>query len=104
MPTPTAAGSRAAAIGGFRFDDTGWTGPLGTVAAGASQFQAVTPTLVQPLATNVLQYPWPQGYFFEFTDDEAHTFTAALRALAAWTPGAVVNTFGITLDIEACTA
>src|SRR3990167_3736812 len=85
-------------------NEAAWTGPLGTAAAGTSQFQAVTPTLVQPLATSVTQYPWPQGYFFEFTDDEAHTFTAALRAQAAWTPLGVVNTFGITLDIEACTA
>lgn len=101
VTNPISAASRAAAVGGFRFDDTGWTGPLGTVAAGTSQFQAVTPTLVQPLAANVPQYPWPPGYLFEFKDDEAHTMTAVLRALAAWTPLAVVNTFGITLDIEA---
>lgn len=97
---PIAAANRAKAIGGFRFDDTGWTGPLGTVAAGTSQFQAVTPTLVQPLASNVPHYPWPQGYLFEFKDDETHTFTAVLRALAAWTPTGIVNTFGITLDLE----
>lgn len=100
VTNPIAASSRAAAVGGFRFDDTGWTGPLGTVAAGTSQFQAVMPTLVQPLATNVLQYPWPPGYIFEFMDSETHTLTAVLRALAAWTPGAVINTVGITLDLE----
>ncbi len=101
VTNPISAESRAAAIGGFRFDDTGWTGPLGTVAAGTSQFQAVTPTLVQPLAANVPHYPWPPGYIFQFGQDETPTFTAVLRALAAWTPLAVVNTFGITLDIEA---
>lgn len=98
---PISAVSRAAAVAGFRFDDTGWTGPLGTVAAGTSQFQAVTPTLVQPLAANVPQYPWPPGYIFSMEGQEnTPTLTAVMRALAAWTPGAVVNTFGITLDIE----
>jgi hypothetical protein len=101
VTNPVTAVQRAAAVAGFRFDDTGWTGPLGTVAAGTSQFQAVMATLVQPLATNVLQYPWPPGYFFEFSADEAKTFTVVLRALAAWTPTGIVNTFGITLDLEA---
>lgn len=100
VTNPVTAANRATAVGGFRFDDTGWTGPLGTAAAGTSQYQAVTPTLVQPLATNVLQYPWPPGYIFEFKDSETHTLTAVLRALAAWTPGAVINTFGLTLDLE----
>lgn len=100
VTNPVTAAQRAAAVAGFRFDDTGWTGPLGTVAAGTSQFQAVTPTLVQPLAANVAQYPWPPGYIFRFLDDEARTLTAVLRALAAWTPTAIVNTFGITLDLE----
>ena len=97
---PIAAASLALAVGRYRFDDTGWNGPLGTVAAGTSQIQAVTPTLVQPLATNVPHYPWPAGFPFDFGPDDTTTFTAVLRALAAWTPGAVVNTFGITLDIE----
>lgn len=97
---PIAAGTRALAPARFRFDDTGWTGPLGTVAAGTSQVQAVTATLVQPLASNVPEYPWPVGFPFDFGESDTITFTAVLRALAAWTPGAVVNTFGITLDIE----
>lgn len=97
---PISAADRAKAVGGFRFDDTGWTDPLGTAAAGTSQFQAVTPTLVQPLAANVPQYPWQDGYIFDLSDQTDKTLTAVLRALAAWTPGAVVNTFGITLDLE----
>ena len=101
VTNPISAANRAKAVAGFRFDDTGWTGPLGTVAAGTSQFQAVTPTLVQPLATNVLQYPWPPGYMFDFEGMATKTFTAVLRALAAWTPTGIINTFGITLDIEA---
>lgn len=101
VTNPISAANRAKAVAGFRFDDTGWTGPLGTVAAGTSQFQAVCATLVQPLATNVPQYPWPEGYHFDFTGQDTKQFTAVLRALAAWTPLAVVNTFGITLNIEA---
>jgi hypothetical protein len=100
---PIAAATRALAVARFRFDDTGWTGPLGTVAAGTSQVQAVMATMVQPLATNVLEYPWPAGFPFDFTgqaDSAAYQFTAVLRALAGWTPTGVINTFGITLDLE----
>jgi len=99
---PIAAATRALAVGQFRFDDTGWTGPLGTVAAGTSQIQAVGAHYVQPLATPVLQALFPTGYFFDFTGKAitARTFTAVLRALAAWTPTGIANTFGITLDLE----
>lgn len=99
---PIAAATRALAVARFRFDDTGWTGPLGTVAAGTSQVQAVTPTLVQPLASNVPEYPVPAFVFsFEGQTLAQREFTAVLRALAAWTPTGIINTFGITLDIEA---
>jgi hypothetical protein len=103
VTNPIAAATRALAVAAFRFDDTGWTGPLGTVAAGTSQCQAVGAHVVQPLATNVLQAMWPAGFYFNFDGSPItqHTFTAVLRALAAWTPTGVVNTFGITLDIEA---
>jgi hypothetical protein len=100
---PLTAVQRAAAVAIFRFDDTGWTGPLGTVAAGTSQYQEVMPHLVQPLATNVLQAPWYPGFLFNFDGAglaSGYEFTAVLRALAAWTPTNVVNTFGITLGIE----
>lgn len=99
---PIAAATRALAVAAFRFDDTGWTGPLGTVAAGTSQVQAVGSHYVQPTATPVLQALSPAGYFFDFTGQPitSRTLTVVLRALAAWTPGAVVNTFGITLDLE----
>lgn len=102
VTNPIAASTRCLAVARFRFDDTGWTGPLGTVAAGTSQFQQVMPTLVQPLASNVPEYPVP---FFPFSFDgqtlAQREFTAVLRALAAWTPTGIINTFGITLDIEA---
>ena len=102
---PISAATRALAIVGFRFDDEGWTGPLGTVAAGTSQIQAVGAHLVQPLATSVLQSPWGAVMPFTFAGRQLSTagrqFTAVLRALAAWTPANVVNTIGITLDIEA---
>jgi hypothetical protein len=100
---PFEASVRAKAVAAFRFDDTGWTGPLGTVAAGTSQFQAVMAHLVQPLATNVLQAPWSNGFHFNFEGQTLaqREFTVVLRALAAWTPLAVNNTIGITLDLEA---
>jgi hypothetical protein len=98
---PIAAAVRALAVARFRFDDTGWTGPLGTVAAATSQYQAVMPTLVQPLATNVLEYPVPSFVFnFEGQAIAARSLTVVLRALAAWTPLAVNNTIGISLDLD----
>ncbi len=102
---PISAATRALAIAGFRFDDGGWTGPLGTVAAGTSQHQAVGAHLVQPLATSVLQSPWVAGLPFTFAgkilSSTGRQFTAVLRTLAAWNTATVVHTFGITLDIEA---
>ena len=98
---PIAAATRCLAVARFRLDDTGWTGPLGTVAAGTSQVQAVVPTLVQPLATNVLEYPVA---FFPFSFEgqtlAQRELTLVIRALAAWTPGAVINTLGVTLDLD----
>ena len=96
---PIAAAVMAKNCGVFRFDDTGWTGPLGTVAAGTSQIQKVGAHVVMPTATPTLQVGYV-GHIFEFKGGEAATLTAVMRALAAWTPTAVVNTFGITLDIE----
>lgn len=100
---PIAAATRRLAVARYRLDDTGWTGPLGTVAAGTSQVQCVTPTLVQPLAANVPEYPWPQGFVFSWDGIAlaSRTLTLVLRALAAWTPTGIINTFGVTLDIEA---
>lgn len=103
VTNPIAAATRALAVARFRFDDTGWTGPLGTVAAGTSQYQAVLPTLVQPLATNVLEYPvWCFPYSFNGAPLTAagRSFSAVLRAIAAWNPTAVANTIGITLSID----
>lgn len=103
VTNPIAADARAPAVARFRLDDTAWIGPLGTVAAGASQFQQVMATLTQPLATNVLEVQHVPGFFFDFGGQTQadHTLTVVLRALAAWTPGAVINTFGFTFDIEA---
>ncbi len=103
VTNPIAAATRALAVARFRFDDTGWMGPLGTVAAGTSQEQTVMPTVVQPLATNVLDAPVPSRIFTldGLKLDSTRTLTATLRALAAWTPLGVANTIGITLDIDA---
>lgn len=100
VTNPITAAERAVSVGDFRFDDTGWTGPLGTVAAGTSQYQGVPSHFVQPTATPVLQFPYPVGYYFDFTGQSTRTLTAVLRALGAWTPTGVINTFGITLNIE----
>lgn len=99
---PIAAATRALAVARFRFDDTGWTGPLGTVAAGTSQCQAVGAHYVQPTAAPTLQMLFPAGYVFDFggLTLAQRSLTAVLRTLAAWTPTGVANTFGITLDLE----
>jgi hypothetical protein len=96
---PIAAAVMAKNCGVFRFDDTGWTGPLGTVAAGASQIQKVGAHVVMPTATPTLQVGYV-GHIFEFKGGEAATLTAVMRTLGTWTPTAIINTFGISLDIE----
>jgi len=101
VTNPITAAQRANALAIFRFDDTGWVGPLGTVAAGTSQHQVVGAHVVQPTATPSLQTVWPAGDFFDISDQAVKTLTAVLRPLAAWTPTGIVNTFGITLSIEA---
>lgn len=101
VTNPISAANRAKAVAIFRFDDTGYTGPLGTVAAGTSQHQAVAAHLVQPLATNVLQAVWPIGHVFNFAGQSSKTLTAVLRTLSTWTPTGVANTIGITLTIGA---
>ena len=103
VTNPITAAKRANALAYFRFDDTAWTGPLGTVAAGTSQFQSVAAHAVQTLATPVLQYPSPRGSVFSLEDigQNAATLTAVVRTLANWTPTGIINTLGITLDIEA---
>lgn len=102
---PIIAATRALAIGRFRIDATWWTNSLGAVAAGTSQVQAVTTRLGGP--TVALEQIHADGFVFNFHGMPAsdHSLTAVLRTLAAWDPfgagPAVVNTFGITLDIEA---
>ena len=102
VTNPIAAATRALAVARFNFDDTGWTGPLGTVAAGSSQFQHVQAHLVQPIASPVLQYPNGNGSVFDFGGQTlaARTLTVVMRALAAWTPTGIINTFGITIEAE----
>jgi hypothetical protein len=101
VTNPIAANIRSLAVAQFRLDDTGWTGPLGTVAAGTSQSQSVMAHLVQPLATPVLQAPYYPGFFFDFTGSTTRSLVMVIRAVGAWTPTGVVNTFGVTLDLEA---
>lgn len=100
VTNPIAAAVRALAVGNFVFDDTGWKGPLATVAAGTSQFQGVSAHYVQPEASPVLHFPQASGYFFNLEDQNTETLTAVLRATAAWTPTGIINTFGITLNLE----
>jgi len=103
VTNPIAAAVRTLAIGDYRFDDGGWVNQLGALTAGTSGVQKVPATVSTGLATPVLQDAHGPGHFFDFTGQLAtqRQLTAVLNALAAWTPTAVVNTFGITLDIEA---
>jgi len=101
VTNPIAAATRIGAVGAFVFSNAGWTSPTGAVAAGTSQWQGVSAHYVQPDATPVLHQSHPGGYLFNTADWSTLTLTAVLRALAAWTPLAVVNTFGITLIIDA---
>ena len=97
---PIAAATKALAVGAFVIDDGGWTGPLGTVAAGTSQISKVPANVVIPTATPAFYAQHHPGFFFEFTQGETTSLVAVVRALAGWNPGNVANTFGIVLDLE----
>jgi hypothetical protein len=101
ITSPIDANIRAKSIGYFRFDDTAWTGPLGTVAAGTSQFQQVTSHMAVGSASPTLQAIYQPGYFFNFDGKQTKSITAVLRALSAWTPTGIENTFGISLTFDA---
>lgn len=97
---PIVASTRCKAIGHYRFDDGAWLNPLAALTAGASAFQQVAATNVVGLATPTLQSPTIHGFTFQGQTLAQRELTAVLHTLAAWTPGAVVNTIGITLDLE----
>lgn len=99
---PIAATTQCKAIGTWRFDDGAWLNQLGAVTAGTSAYQEVAAHITVPLATPTLQAAHVPGHFFSFPGQTLaqREFTAVLRALAAWTPTGVINTFGITLDLD----
>lgn len=103
VTNPVAGATRALSIGLWRFDDGGWVNPLGALTASTSAYQEVAATIAVPLATPELQRQHVPGHPFDFTGQKLtqRELTVVLNALAAWTPGAVINAFGITLHIEA---
>jgi hypothetical protein len=98
---PISGATRRKAIGLFRFDDGGWVNPLGAFTASTSAYQEVPHTMNLPIATPALTHSF--GAPFDFTGQTLaqRELTAVFQVLAAWTPGAVVNTFGIRLYIDA---
>jgi len=99
---PLSGAVRRKAIGHFLLENAGWFNQLGAYAVGTSGFQSVPAVHPTPTAAPILSAAHVPGYFFKFAPPEAQTITAVFQALAAWDPGAVANTFGIILDIEAC--
>ncbi|MGH9927828.1 MAG: hypothetical protein ACREA9_01235 [Pyrinomonadaceae bacterium] len=104
---PIGAAVQALSLGTWRFDDGAWLNQLGALTAGTSAFQEVPANMAVPTATPGLQVQHVPGHFFTFEGGLADApgatsrqLTASLRALGAWTPTAVVNAFGITIDIE----
>lgn len=100
---PITGAQRRKCVARFLFDDGGWQNPLGAYTAGTSGYQVVSVGNPVPLGTPTLYDTYSHAGHFDFTGDleSARTLTAALQVLAAWTPGAVVNTFGIRLVVEA---
>ncbi len=100
---PITGAQRRKQVGRFLFDDGGWQNPLGAYAASTSGYQIVSAGNPVPIATPTLYDTYEHAATFDFTGQTAaqRELTAVLQALAAWTPGAVVNTFGIRLTIDA---
>lgn len=89
------ANSRIAASK-FAFANGAWTAPNGGVAAGTDGFQ-------EQLAA--ISANFEDGPVFDFTsrpdiDKNARGLSLVLQAQGAWNPGAVVNNFVITADIQ----
>jgi len=101
VTNPLTSLERATAVGFFHYDDGGWWGPTGQAGAGGSQAQGVGAHMVQPTATPTLITLYPAGYIFNMDDVDTKSLTAVVRAMGAWTPGAIINTLGLTLHIEA---
>jgi hypothetical protein len=101
---PISAATRALSVGHWRFDAARWVNSLGAMnATGTTVHQKTQAQAVQPSGTPVLQVAHVPGHPFDFTGQaiDARQLTAVLQVLDAWTPTGIVNTFGITLDIEA---
>ncbi len=102
---PIGAATRALSVGHWRFDGERWVNSLGVVGTtGTTVYEKTQAQAVQASGTPVLQIAHVPGHPFDFTGQTLaqRELTAVLQALDAWTPTGIVNTFGITLDIEAC--
>ncbi len=106
---PITGPQRRKACGMFLFDDGGWYNQLGAFTAGTSGYQVIQAGGQVPLATPTLFSTYEHASCFDFTGDKMQLtvggterqLTMVLRALAAWTPTAVINTFNIRLTIDA---
>jgi hypothetical protein len=99
---PITGAQRRLQVGRFLFDDGGWQNPLGAYTASTSGYQVVSAGQPVPIATPTLFDTYEHAAWFDFTGQTAaqRELTLVLQALAAWNPGAVVNTIGIHLTAE----
>lgn len=86
---PIAADTAIKHVGRFLPVAGGWRDQLGAAASGTSALQSVSHAL-GGLVTDAVQ----------FKNRETESLTLVLRALAAWNPGNVANTFTFRLEVE----
>ena len=98
---PVTGAQRRTAIGCFRFDDGGWMNPLGAFTASTSAYQEVPHTLSLPVTVPELAHSFGAPFDFAGSPIGSRELTAVFQVLAAWTPGAVANVFGLRLYIDA---
>lgn len=106
---PVTGAQRRKCVARFLFDNDGWQNTLGAYTADTSGYQTVPAGQPVPLATPTLFAPDPFAGHFDFSGgnaqllstDTVRQLTATLQVLAAWNPGAVANTIGIRLIVEA---
>ena len=102
VTNPIAANIRSLAVASFRINYDDWLGELGTVGESGSQSQNIAAEIFRPVSTPAsLQPQYAGGFFFDFTGYKKHSLLMVLRASVAWDPTGVINTFGVTLDLEA---
>jgi hypothetical protein len=87
----TSAAAFRECVGYLRFAAGAWRNTAGALTAGVTGWQSVSPEVTATIHRKALNYN---------VAGLSTTLVGCVQALGAWTPGAVINRFDFTLDVE----